>query len=242
MIETTSVMGITVACKKDGLDTSFRCIVPTQEALDGFCHGLLKSSSKNNVNVFLEEVRINNPFASTTNDAIAPRKGLLDLLNQAENRNIYLTTKHNRGAFVSMPVYFRNDLIHGSWFVFILFLSLYIYIYIVLNYCMLYSYVCRWFVFGSIFITISSIVVLFNKEYLFLGDDDSELSPAKYEDSWMLLIASGVFFTIGSMAFVRAMSEPPMKPLFNWYHFGTDELFGSWMFTVATLPAIPWRY
>lgn len=38
---------------------------------------------------------------------------------------------------------------------------------------------------------------------------------------------SGVFYTIGSLAFVRAVNEPPLKPLFpSLIHFQTDELLG----------------
>ena len=44
------------------------------------------------------------------------------------------------------------------------------------------------------------------------------------------------------MAFVRAVhEEPPMKPLFaDWYHIQSDELLGSWLFLLATLPIIPY--
>lgn len=101
----------------------------------------------------------------------------------------------------------------------------------------------RWFVFGSIFITIVSVIVIVNKQrgYNFMGDDDSYLSPAKYLDSWILLSVSGFFFTVGSVAFVRAMSDPPMRPMFSCYHCQSDELFGSWMFALGTFPGIPWR-
>lgn len=73
-----------------------------------------------------------------------------------------------------------------------------------------------------------------------LGNDDSALNDMQYRASWGLLVASGFFYTIGSLAFVRAMSDPPMKPMFSNYHFQTDELFGSWMFAFATFPAVPY--
>jgi hypothetical protein len=137
----------------------------------------------------------------------------------------------SRGAFGYLPTYFRNDLVHGSWFV------------AVAEFALRIILLCRWFVFGSIFVTICALLVVVNKQqgYQFLGVDDSDLSPAKYEDSWILLSVSGFFFTVGSFAFVRAMSDPPMKPMFKWYHFQTDELFGSWMFALGTFPGIPWR-
>lgn len=55
---------------------------------------------------------------------------------------------------------------------------------------------------------------------------------------WVLLC---VFVVTGSMAFVRAVHEdPPMKPLFAWYHLQSDELLGSWLFFFSTLPIIPY--
>jgi len=53
----------------------------------------------------------------------------------------------------------------------------------------------------------------------------------------MLLIISGVFFTLGSLAFVRATEEPPLKPLLSdWTHFETDELLAAWLFLFGTVP------
>lgn len=54
-------------------------------------------------------------------------------------------------------------------------------------------------------------------------------------------LSDHVILFSGSLAFVRAVNEPPMKPLFPcWPHFATDELLGSWMFFIATLPAVPY--
>lgn len=73
------------------------------------------------------------------------------------------------------------------------------------------------------------------------GDDDSFLSQYRYRATWVLMTISGVLFTIGSLVFVRAVHEdPPMKPLFTWYHVQSDELLGSWLFFFATLPVIPY--
>jgi hypothetical protein len=42
-------------------------------------------------------------------------------------------------------------------------------------------------------------------------------------------------------AFLRAVNDPPMKPYFyGSYHFGTDELLGSWFFLGACLPFLPY--
>jgi hypothetical protein len=121
-------------------------------------------------------------------------------------------TRRRRGAFEDMPVLFSNDLVHGSW----------------------------WFLLGSVFITAAASVVLANSYNEVIGTDDSFLSRGAYRASWVLMVTSGTFLTIGSFAFVRAMNDPPMRPLFRCRHFATDELFGSWMFAVATLPGIPY--
>lgn len=56
------------------------------------------------------------------------------------------------------------------------------------------------------------------------------------------MLISGVFSTLGSLAFVRAFhSDPPMRPVFaNYYHLQSDELLASWLFVGATFPFIPY--
>lgn len=49
----------------------------------------------------------------------------------------------------------------------------------------------------------------------------------------------GVMYTIGSLAFLRAVETPQKPPLFDWKHFASDELFAMWMFALGTLPSIP---
>ena len=124
----------------------------------------------------------------------------------------------------------------------------------------------RWFVFGSLYTTIIALVILLNSYYpdRLLGEDTNMGLPLRlYRVTWLLLTVSGVLLTIGSLAFVRAVNEPPMKPLFPcWIHtgtihtvvyileyctphllcvlLGTDELLGSWLFFWGTLPAVPY--
>eukprot|EP01033_Poteriospumella_lacustris_P003249 gene3249-2395_t len=119
-----------------------------------------------------------------------------------------------RGVFKWLPVYFSNDLVHGAW----------------------------WFVIASVLFTVSSAIVLDNsyKNY-YLGEDDSFLDTFRYRASWVLMTISGAFFVLGSFAFVRATHEdPPMKPMFTWYHVQSDELLGSWLFFWGTVPIIPY--
>ena len=42
---------------------------------------------------------------------------------------------------------------------------------------------------------------------------------------------------------MRAVHEdPPMKPLFSWYHLQNDELLGSWLILLANLPVLPYSF
>ena len=107
---------------------------------------------------------------------------------------------------------FRNDLIHGSW----------------------------WFVLGSILVVLSSAIIVANRYQRNIGSDDSKLSTGAYTTTWVLIAVSGVFYTLGSLGFVRAMNDPPMKPMFSWYHLSTDELFATWMFFVGTVLLLPY--
>lgn len=118
-----------------------------------------------------------------------------------------------RGAFKWLPVYCSNDLVHGSW----------------------------WFVFGSIVTTLSSIYPLVTKYVYGYEQEDDMLPSTNYDISWILLVISGIFFILGSLAFVRAFEEPPQRALFHDYkHFQTDELLGAWLFLFGTCPAIPY--
>jgi hypothetical protein len=75
-------------------------------------------------------------------------------------------------------------------------------------------------VIGSIGVAITALVVVYNASYILFDSDDSQLSPVAFAASWILLLISGIFSTLGSLAFVRAFHEdPPMKPLFfGYYH------------------------
>lgn len=62
-----------------------------------------------------------------------------------------------------------------------------------------------------------------------------------YDITWAMLIVCGVFFTLGSIAFVHAFEEPPKRAFFYWFkHAQTDELLGAWMFLFGTVPAVPY--
>jgi predicted Kef-type K+ transport protein len=85
-------------------------------------------------------------------------------------------------------------------------------------------------------------VVLANKYQSIMNDDDSSLTFDQFVISWILMLVSGIFSTLGSLAFVRAFHEdPPMAPLFpTYYHLQSDELLASWLFFFATVPFVPY--
>lgn len=110
-----------------------------------------------------------------------------------------------------------------------------------------YSFVLccdRWFVAGSLFTVAFPIFIIignYNSHLKSLAYDDDVLAQASYDATWVLVIISGAFFTMGSWAFLRAVNDPPMRPIFhNTYHFGTDELLGSWLFVFAVVPYVPY--
>lgn len=122
-------------------------------------------------------------------------------------------TLSKRGAFKFLPVFFSNDLIHASW----------------------------WFVAGSLLLIIDSIAVVL-LSYSANFNDDFLPTLKSVRRSWYLIFISGIFFTLGSLAFVRAMSDPPIKPVFTSYHVSNDTLLGSWLFFWGVVPYIPYSF
>lgn len=125
----------------------------------------------------------------------------------------HVRISESRGAFKWLPVYCSNDLVHASW----------------------------WFVWGSLFGTIVSIFPLLSQYIVFFQGTDTTLPMLEFPSTWGLLIVSCVFFTLGSLAFVRAFEDPPLKPLFRSFrHCATDELLGAWLYLLGTIPAVPY--
>lgn len=55
---------------------------------------------------------------------------------------------------------------------------------------------------GSVFFAVTSLMVLLNSwdQQEFLGEDDSILSRYRYRSTWVLMVISGVFCTLGECA------------------------------------------
>lgn len=98
----------------------------------------------------------------------------------------------------------------------------------------------RYYVWGSLLTVFIPLFPLIN---LFIDEDfwpKSGLLPLNENTAaYALLSLMGVFYTIGSLAFLRAVETPLKPPLFTWKHFATDELLAMWMFAAGTLPSVP---
>jgi hypothetical protein len=55
----------------------------------------------------------------------------------------------------------------------------------------------RWFTIGSILFAVTSVLILANSFNGALGEDDSSLDGYHYRATWILMIVSGVFCTLG---------------------------------------------
>ena len=98
----------------------------------------------------------------------------------------------------------------------------------------------RWFVWGSLVSGLIALIPLIDLSIkIFHVTEASDLKALDAAATWVLLILSSVFFTIGSYVFVRAFEAPPQPPLFKYRHFSTDELLAAWLYLFATSPYIP---
>lgn len=215
--------GLVVKCHTlDHVESYFRCILSEQE-VDPFLALLRQIATKHNITDNRRDImqknletikkrRILNILRSNQSVMRRAVSLAMDRYDQRSRRERILA---KRGAFHYLPVLLSNDLIHGSW----------------------------WFVWGSAGVIITSGVVIANKFDHVFNDDDSLLSDADFILSWVFMLISGLFSTLGSLAFVRAFHEdPPMAPLFTWYHVQSDELLASWLFVGATVPFVPYIF
>lgn len=226
-------MGIDVVCSSSALahapapEVRWRCILPVQD-LEIFL-GVIKSLAlEHNMQDEFRAVSVeyrrgdsfnNRGSSSSIGNAQAQsvmRRAVARAMDKFETRTKSQRVLDRRGALKFLPVLFENDLIHGSWY----------------------------FTAGSIYVVIAASITLANGfDNKFLGDDSSNLSDYHYRATWVLVLLSGVFFTLGSLAFVRAVHEPPLAPFFpRVYHCQSDELIGSWFFFLGVVPLLPYCF
>lgn len=165
----------------------------------------------------------------------------------------------SRVVFRWLPVVCSNDLVHGSWqvcFEWCIVISCEN-AYLtpqnqdtnLTSYCaesqvrleqLLHYELFRWFVWGSLVSGLIALIPLIDlSSKIFHVSEETDLKALDAAATWVLLILSSVFFTIGSYVFVRAFEAPPKPPLFTYRHFSTDELLAAWLYLFATSPYIP---
>ena len=202
-------------------DVTWRCILPESQ-LETFLTAVKSLASVHNIdNLQQDSFRMVSSELTMSHVEVGGssvmRRAVAKAMDKYDTRSRNQQIVARRGAFKFLPVYFANDLVHGSW----------------------------WFVIGSIFVVISSSIVLANgfDSGGFLGDDSTGLSDFHYRATWFLILVSGVMFTLGSLAFVRAMYDPPIPPWFpEWYHLQNDELVASWLFLLGVVPLLPYCF
>lgn len=246
-------IGLHCECAEEGFYSAFKAVLPKSE-VKRLCLALLRVAEEHNIDEFLADPNVDLRIAQSDRDDVESAGGksngaraaaaaagagaatagaggaqtysphahsvMRRSIARALDKNVKRTRIEKiiarRGAFRSLPVAFTNDLVHGSW----------------------------WYVIGSLFTVIFPVFVIagnYDSNLKDLSYDDDVLGQAAYDSTWILMMVSGFFFTVGSWAFLRAVNDPPMRPfLHRTYHFGTDELLGSWCFVGATVPFLPY--
>ncbi len=111
---------VKVECRRDnenGLITYFRCLLPRVELYE-LLQVVRDYSKDNNVDVFLKE--LNEYVRKMDLKRLARRgtvmtKGAMTFIDKQEKEVQKSRIRARRGAFGFLPVYFTNDLVHGSW-------------------------------------------------------------------------------------------------------------------------------
>ena len=196
--------GLMVKCySADNIETYFRCVLSVSE-LDKFLSALMKATGEHNLTKltttqltditlspsinrtqglpgasvmgnFAESIANTRPWNTSSKPTHVKknsimRRAIARAMDKYDQRSKLERVVTRRGAFEWLPVIGSNDLIHGSW----------------------------WFVLGSVGVVGTTLVVIYNKYYLVLSDDDSTLTKSGFVVTWLLLCVSGIFSTLGT--------------------------------------------
>lgn len=119
--ETEKEHGIAVMCKTmAGYETHFRCILREQD-LDAFKDAIRRVSREHNAdNLHKSNITINLQASPTklVNVQSIMRRSIAKAMDSFDVRSVKDRIVARRGAMKFLPVYFANDLVHGSWSVF----------------------------------------------------------------------------------------------------------------------------
>ncbi|KAI8899963.1 hypothetical protein BC833DRAFT_583856, partial [Globomyces pollinis-pini] len=109
---------------------------------------------------------------------------------------------------------FKNDLLIGGWIFF-------------------------WASLASIFIPIWPLYQAYHSVFVLHNTIEG---PHTFDDiciEYYSLAVMGLFFTTGSLIFMRPLHKPPKKPLLGWISWlRTDEIFSAWHFFLASVPSV----
>ena len=124
--------------------------------------------------------------------------------------------RKHRVVFKWLPIAFSNDMVHGSW----------------------------WFVAGSFISFLIPIIPIYDildpTHSIFNVPVDKSIPLFANILTWIILMISGFFFTVGSYVFLRSFEVPPVDPLLKGCRLcHSDEIFASWLFFLAVIPAVP---
>lgn len=116
--------GLTLKCKTaDGYDTYFRCVLDIEQ-FEKFKDAIKIASKDHNVNklgpipLFTEEAIDKHAFDAKNNKKNTKsvmRRTIAAAMNNYDVRSRHDQIVSKRGALRWLPVFFDNDLIHGSW-------------------------------------------------------------------------------------------------------------------------------
>lgn len=112
--------GIVVACRTmDGFETYFRCILNDAD-LSKFFDSVRTSAKEHNLdNIHRSSLTSHvNPDTQINNQSVM-RRTLAKAMDSFDSRSKKDRVIGRRGAFKYLPVCFTNDLVHGSWCVYI---------------------------------------------------------------------------------------------------------------------------
>lgn len=168
-------IGILVECKESGYYAAFKCVMSFDEA-ELLLWALRKVAVEHNIDEYqpiFDAAKLaarEQVVAKGTRSNM--RRSIAYRLDLHEKRSRHQRIVAKRGAFKWLPVAFTNDLVHGSW----------------------------WYVIGSFFGVIFPIFVIVGNHdsriQQFRNDDDL-LFEFTYDTTWVLMMLSAIFFTLG---------------------------------------------
>lgn len=109
--------GISVSCRKDGIETSFRCVLGEDE-LNRFYEAVRAHVPSHSIDTNMTTLhRTESTDESRLATQSVMRTAITHAMDRFESSNNKSAIVRRRGAMRFLPVYFRNDLVHGSWYV-----------------------------------------------------------------------------------------------------------------------------